>query len=61
MERLRVIQEARNLTIVIVEQKVRHLLAHVERVYALRLGRVVDSGESRELREDPERLRRVFV
>ncbi len=61
MDRLRAIREIGDLTIVIVEQKVRHLLAKVDRVYALRLGRIVDAGSSRDLAEDGERLRRIFM
>ena len=61
MERLREIQQATGLTVVMVEQKVRHLLQHADRVYALRLGRIVDHAPARELAGDTERLRRIFV
>ncbi len=61
MERLREIQQTTGLTVVMVEQKVRHLLRHADRVYALRLGRIVDHAPARELAGDTERLRRIFV
>ncbi|HHQ48138.1 MAG TPA: ABC transporter ATP-binding protein [Acidobacteria bacterium] len=61
MERLQRIQERSDLTVLIVEQKVRHLLRHADRVYALRLGRVVDEAPAHLLATDTERLRRIFV
>ncbi|MBI4700034.1 MAG: ABC transporter ATP-binding protein [Deltaproteobacteria bacterium] len=49
------------LALLVVEQKVRDLLAACGRVYALRGGQVVHEGEASELAASPEKLRALFM
>ena len=49
------------ITILIVEQKVREVLAISNRVYSLKLGSVSFSGKSEELLSDKERLKTLFL
>ena len=49
------------ITILIVEQKVRDVLAISNRVYSLKLGSVSFSGRSEELLSDKERLKTLFL
>lgn len=49
------------ITILIVEQKVREVLAISNRVYSLKLGSVSFSGKSEELLGDKERLKTLFL
>ena len=50
-----------NVTILIVEQKVRKVLEIADHVCSLKLGKVVFSGPPRELSDNPEVLRRLFL
>jgi branched-chain amino acid transport system ATP-binding protein len=45
----------------VVEQKVREVLAISNRVYSLKLGRVAFAGSSSELRDNKERLKELFL
>jgi branched-chain amino acid transport system ATP-binding protein len=49
------------MTILIVEQKVREVLDICHRVYCLKLGRVTYAGPPQELKQDPNKLRQVFL
>jgi branched-chain amino acid transport system ATP-binding protein len=49
------------VTILIVEQKVREVLAISQRVYSLKLGGIAFSGRSENLRGDKDRLRELFL
>ena len=49
------------VAILIVEQKVREVLEISQRVYSVKLGKVSFSGIPRELREDKEKLKRLFL
>ena len=45
----------------VVEQKVREVLAISQRVYSLKLGRVAFSGDPENLQGDTDRLRQLFL
>jgi len=47
--------------ILIVEQKVREVLAIADRVYLLRLGRIAFDGRAKDLQTDSDRLRDLFL
>jgi branched-chain amino acid transport system ATP-binding protein len=47
--------------ILIVEQKVREVLAIADRVYSLKLGRVAFAGTAGELKADSKKLRDLFL
>ena len=49
------------VTILVVEQKVNKILSVSDRVYALKLGRVVYSGNSIDLKGDKEKLKEIFL
>ena len=49
------------VTILVVEQKVNKILNISDRVYALKLGRVVYNGNSIELKENKEKLKEIFL
>ena len=53
-------QEA-GVTILIVEQKVREVLDICHRVYSLKLGKVAFSGTPKELKDDKNRLKQLFL
>ncbi len=55
-EVFRVIREinAQGMTILLVEQNVRHALELATRGYVLKVGRVVQSGPSQQLLQDPQ-------
>lgn len=57
---VRINREA-GVTILIVEQKVREVLAISQRVYSLKLGRVAFGGRAEELRAETETLRGLFL
>jgi len=57
---VRINREA-GVTILIVEQKVRDVLAITRRVYSLKLGRIAFGGRSEDLRDDKDRLRKLFL
>ena len=60
-EKIVEINRTTGVTVLIVEQKVRDVLAIAHRVYGLRLGRVAYSGEARELAEDKAQLKDLFL
>jgi branched-chain amino acid transport system ATP-binding protein len=49
------------ITILIVEQKVRKVLALADYVYSLKLGKVAFAGLPAELKENPETLKKLFL
>ena len=55
------ISQETGVTIVIVEQKVREVLRISNRVYSLKLGRVVFDGTSAELQDDKAKLKELFL
>ncbi len=59
-EMIRHINQASGTTFLIVEQKVRQVLAIAARAYILKLGQVRDSGQAQEFL-DGERLRKAFL
>lgn len=59
-EMIQQIKQTLGTTFLIVEQKVRQVLAIADRVYVLKLGQVSDSGSAKELLEG-ERLRKAFL
>lgn len=59
-EMIRYIKQTLGTTFLIVEQKVRQVLAIADRAYILKLGQVSDSGSAKELLEG-ERLRKAFL
>lgn len=60
-ERITDIRRDAGPSILIVEQKVRQVLAVCNRVYSLKLGRVVFSGQPKELTDEPGKLRDLFL
>lgn len=61
LSRIREVNEEEGTTVLIVEHRVRDLLAMVGKVYGLRLGRLVFSGPPKDLAEDEERQRGIFL
>jgi branched-chain amino acid transport system ATP-binding protein len=59
-EMIRQINQTSGTTFLIVEQKVRQVLAIADRAYILKLGQVSDSGRAQEFL-DGERLRKAFL
>lgn len=55
------ISDETGVTILIVEQKVREVLDICQRVYSLKLGKVAFSGVPRELKEDRDKLKQLFL
>ena len=55
------ISQETGVTIVIVEQEVREVLRISNRVYSLKLGRVVFDGTSAELQDDKAKLKELFL
>ncbi len=55
------VNRTHGVTILIVEQKVRKVLAIADHVYSLKLGKVAFSGPPSELTSNPETLRRLFL
>jgi branched-chain amino acid transport system ATP-binding protein len=60
-EMIRDLNKDNPLAILIVEQKVKQVLAICDRVYSLKLGRVEYSGGVESLIENPEKLRELFL
>ena len=50
-----------NVSILIVEQKVREVLNICDRVYSLKLGRIAFEGQPDELKEDRAKLKELFL
>lgn len=61
LARLQQINRDNGVTILIVEQKVREVLEICHRVYCLKLGKVTYAGPPEELKQDPNKLRQVFL
>lgn len=59
--RIRQLNTEKNVTILIVEQKVREVLGICQRVYCLKLGKVTFAGSPQDLLEHPDKLRRAFL
>jgi len=55
------INHAMGVAVLIVEQKVREVLAVAHRVYGLKLGLVAHAGPAQDLRDDKMRLRDLFL
>lgn len=60
-ERIQTISRESGTSILIVEQKVREVLAFCKRVYSLRLGRIAFEGPPGELIADKSRLKDLFL
>lgn len=60
-ERIADIHRDAGPSILIVEQKVKQVLAVCNRVYSLKLGRVAFSGQPKELMDEPGKLRDLFL
>lgn len=61
LARIQQLNRESGVTILIVEQKVREVLAICHRVCCLKLGQVTHDGPPQELRDNPARLRQVFL
>jgi branched-chain amino acid transport system ATP-binding protein len=61
LRRVREIQQARRLGVLVVEQKVREVLKVADRAYGLRLGKVALERPVSELREDQRALAELFI
>lgn len=60
-EKVQVIREKTGIGILIVEQKVNDILQICDRVYSMKLGRIVFNGEPAELINDKNRLKELFL
>jgi len=60
-ERIQTISRETGISILIVEQKVREVLAICKRVYSLKLGRIAFEGPPGKLIEDKSRLKDLFL
>lgn len=60
-EKIQQIGREANVTLLIVEQKVRDVLQICNRVYSLKLGKVAFEGIPKELEEDNEKLKQLFI
>ena len=60
-ERIAQINRETNVSVLIVEQRVREVLTISQRVYGLKLGKIASSGTSGELLENKERLKDLFL
>lgn len=61
LDQIRELNSKNGVTVLVVEQKIREVLQICHRVYCLKLGRVSYDGPSQTLRDEPERLRQVFL
>jgi branched-chain amino acid transport system ATP-binding protein len=61
LERIQQLNREKGITIVIVEQKVREVLAICDRVFCLKLGALTFAGSPEELGQDPSKLRQAFL
>lgn len=60
-EKIVELQQELELSVLIVEQKVREVLGIASRVYGMKLGQVVFDGDSRDLIGDSEQLKKIFL
>ena len=60
-EKIARISQGTGVAILIVEQKVREVLAICQRVYSIKLGKIAFSGRPDELKGDKEKLRQLFL
>jgi len=60
-EKIAQIGQGTGVAILIVEQKVREVLAICQRVYSIKLGKIAFSGRPDELKGDKEKLRQLFL
>jgi len=60
-ERIQTIRRETGVSILIVEQKVREVLAICTRAYSLKLGKVFFEGTPDELKQDPAKLKELFL
>ena len=60
-EKIVEVNRTQGVTILIVEQKVRRVLAIADHVYSLKLGKVAFSGPPADLTTNPETLRKLFL
>ena len=60
-KRIAEINKEKNVTMLIVEQKVNEILNISDRVYAIKLGRIAFEGISEELRGNKEKLNELFL
>jgi branched-chain amino acid transport system ATP-binding protein len=61
MANLSLIGASLNISILIVEQKVKEVLSISNRVYGLKLGRIYYEGSSRDLLRDYQKIREIFL
>jgi branched-chain amino acid transport system ATP-binding protein len=60
-EKIVEVNRAHGVTVLVVEQKVRKVLAIADHVYSLKLGKVAFSGTPDELTANPEKLKKLFL
>jgi branched-chain amino acid transport system ATP-binding protein len=60
-EKIVEVNRTHNVTILIVEQKVRKVLAIADHVYSLKLGKVAFSGSASDLKENAQKLKELFL
>ena len=60
-ERIADISRETRVAVLIVEQKVREVLEICDRVYSLKLGKIVFEGQPEELKEDKDKLKALFL
>lgn len=60
-ERIKEIRKELDVGIIVVEQKVNQVLEIADSVVALRLGKVIYSGNAHQLKEDSEKLKSIFL
>lgn len=60
-EKIREVNRKNGVSLLIVEQKVREVLAICDRVYSLKLGKVAFEGTPAELMADPATIRNLFL
>jgi branched-chain amino acid transport system ATP-binding protein len=60
-ETIQQINRETNIAILIVEQRVREVLAICDRVYGVKQGKIAFAGTSEDLSNDPQNLKRLFL
>lgn len=60
-EKIKAISEQDDVSILVVEQKVREVLKLANRVYSLKLGKVFFQGKPDELKQNPTRFKQLFL
>lgn len=60
-QKIEAVNHKNGVSLLIVEQKVREVLAICDRVYSLKLGKVAFAGTPAELTADPTTLRDLFL